>query len=977
MRIKFTLAALCLSLCACSTAYENEVDGVNNNVNGNIDGNNDESHMSRDTSTGTSAGSALTTQILKDFTRFTLPNGLTCYIKEQHDVPNVAVAIAYRVGSYDEPDGMKGSSHLLEHMMFKTTKKYKVGDIDKIAFKGGGISNAYTSNDATVYYFKLNADKLRDVLEVEADRMTNIIFIEKEFERETRVVLEELNRQQDTPWGLLLEGIYKLAFTKSPYMHPVIGYRQDLELLSSRQLMEYYKKYYTPSNATLVIIGDVKTAEAASMVKQLFSDIPSHKLDAPATVLEPEQTETRRTSIDLPNAAVPRVVLAYRTETAGSKVDLACDVIDTLLTGYRTAILNRVIVEQKKLVREGGISAFNNSEPFNGSLLIITFEPNPGHDPSKSADEIATAIETELQKTTEEDLRKAKNIVQADFIYQNEALQNLGLHVAHMAATGNLETFTNYLDLIEGITLEDIRETASKYLTKNRANILVGIPKGDTGTGGGTDNPDKNGHRRAYYNAPQRHPNEIDGRGGRSPTSHLHAHLAAGDNVPNVPDDEVVSRLMKFDTGNVTRLTLDNGLKIIMKPLRAFPSVYIRAHVEAGPHNDPSGKEGIAKLTGAMLDEGISAPGRDWNYMQIADFIEGKGAHLSTAINGISAKTLSRYLNDVADVVRDLLIYPSFPEDRFEKLKAETITEIKSRADNPRIQLMDKFREVVFNKTRLAHPAIGYGESVRDVSLQDIKDFFQTYYRPDNTIIVICGDFDPDKLSAKLRQTFASWKSGGAPPKRENYKIDSPATLEPLIIRRKTKQSHIALGHLGITRDDLAYPKLRILETILGRGPLSFDRLTKHIREEGGMAYEVWGMITHSADIHPGAFTVYIGTEAKNTSKAHELAIKVIREFADNGPTEEELKGAKEYYLRSLFSQWETAEGHAMYLLDVTRFNKPLDYFHEIVKSAGEMTLEDAKALSKRYIRPSEIITCIVGSRLAEDDEEGGVDEND
>ncbi|MBI4245007.1 MAG: insulinase family protein [Planctomycetes bacterium] len=419
--------------------------------------------------------------IFKDIKKAVLPNGLTCFVKEQHEVPNIGVAIGYRVGSYNEEDGIRGASHFLEHMMFKTTKKLKVGDIDKIAFEGGGMANAYTSNDVTVYYFKVNSDKLKTVLEAEAERMVNLTFIENEFRREIKVVLEEMNRMYDTPWGKLSDNIYKVMFEKSPFKYPVIGYREELEQLQIPRVFEYYQKYYNPRNAFLTVIGDVDKKETLNLINALFGQISGKDVELAGSVFEPEQGKLKTETVSI-NADVPRAVIAYRTDTIGSKVDVVCEVIELLLTGSRSSVLNKEFVEEKKLIRMGGISSRNSSEPYHGSALMIFFEPNTGIDPQKLSIEIIDTIETFATRVTEDGLRKAKNLAQSRFVYSNEPLTNLVLAVTHMATIGQLETYSNYLKLIEEVTLDDVKKVANEYLKSVRANVLIGIPEVKSGS---------------------------------------------------------------------------------------------------------------------------------------------------------------------------------------------------------------------------------------------------------------------------------------------------------------------------------------------------------------------------------------------------------------------------------------------------------------------------------------------------------------
>ncbi|MBI4245006.1 MAG: insulinase family protein [Planctomycetes bacterium] len=423
---------------------------------------------------------------------------------------------------------------------------------------------------------------------------------------------------------------------------------------------------------------------------------------------------------------------------------------------------------------------------------------------------------------------------------------------------------------------------------------------------------------------------------------------------------DISERLINFDIGEALKIRLENGLTLILKPISIFPITYIRTFAEVTSADDPKDRSGLAHITGSMFDEGIKTPTKEWDYNKIADFVESKGSVIQTHTNGIAIKTLSRYVVDMLEICRDVLVYSSFPEERLQKIKNDTITEIRSRKDDPRHELMNVFRENVYYGTPLTSPDIGYESSVASISRDEVIGFYLRFYRPENTTIVIAGDFNQAEVLGCIRKYFMDWKvEGEFHPNSYSFVPVPPKQL--VMIKKQTFQSNIIFGHVGTTRENPDFYKLRVLETILGRGPLFYDRLSSQIREKNGLAYEVWGVLTRDADKFPGTVAIYIGTENKNRDKALQMAKDIVADFAANGPTLQELEGSKEYVLRSLFSQWETIEGYAYYLLNVVRFNKQFDFYREIARSVSELDLETARRLSGEYLRPDELITVIAG----------------
>src|SRR5688572_561871 len=225
----------------------------------------------------------------EDVRRTILDNGLVILTKESHTSPIVTSMIWYRVGSRNEELGHTGKSHFLEHMLFKGTERFKKGQIDLITLKNGGGNNAFTSHDFTAYYFSFASDRWDVALEIEADRMTNCLFDPEEFEAEKKVVIEELKTGLDSPWGLLMQDMDAAAYKVHPYRNPIVGWLQDVERATAEQQQAYYRRYYQPVNATLVIVGDFHTEEVLAKVERAFGPIPAGPLPALMPHEEPPQ----------------------------------------------------------------------------------------------------------------------------------------------------------------------------------------------------------------------------------------------------------------------------------------------------------------------------------------------------------------------------------------------------------------------------------------------------------------------------------------------------------------------------------------------------------------------------------------------------------------------------------------------------------------------------------------------------------------
>src|SRR5262245_49560551 len=266
----------------------------------------------------------------EDVRRTVLTNGLVVLTKEVHTSPIVTSMIWYRVGSRNEEVGHTGKSHFLEHMLFKGTDRFKKGEIDRLTLKNGGANNAFTSHDFTAYYFNFASDRWQIALEIEADRMVNCTFVPEEFEAEKKVVIEELKTGLDSPWGLLLQEQEASAYKIHPYRNPIVGWLQDVERATVEQQQAYYRRYYHPNNATLVIAGDFDSQDVLKKVEHTFGSIPAGPPPGAMLLEEPPQRGERRLVVRW-RSKVPRLAIAYHAPEIAHSDSYALQVLAVLL----------------------------------------------------------------------------------------------------------------------------------------------------------------------------------------------------------------------------------------------------------------------------------------------------------------------------------------------------------------------------------------------------------------------------------------------------------------------------------------------------------------------------------------------------------------------------------------------------------------------------------------------------------------------
>jgi zinc protease len=404
-----------------------------------------------------------------------LPNGLKVLLVEAPKAPVVSVQVWYRVGTRNEVPGLTGLSHMLEHMMFKGTPTVPIKVFDRLIQKAGGTDNAFTYHDATAYYENLSADHLELALRLEADRMRNVLFDEKEFQSERDVVVEERRlRQEDDPIAALYEVVHPAAFSAHPYANPVIGWMHDIRGMRLDDLKHHYNTYYAPNNAVLVVSGAVRPAEALPLIRRYFGGIPRGPDPPPVRAVRPPQQGERRVYLRK-EAELPYVVLAYPVPNARDADSLALDLLETILAGGRSSRLHRSLVYEKQLALSAGAS--NSRLSIDPNLFTIYASLLPG----KTAEEVEKALEAEIERVkrdpvSDQELEKAKNQNEADFVMGMDSVYNLGRGVMTVELSTTWKDFDRYIPDIRAVTAADVQRVAQKYLVSDHRTVGTLVP---------------------------------------------------------------------------------------------------------------------------------------------------------------------------------------------------------------------------------------------------------------------------------------------------------------------------------------------------------------------------------------------------------------------------------------------------------------------------------------------------------------------
>jgi len=408
---------------------------------------------------------------------FKLDNGMKVIVKEDHRAPVVVSQVWYKVGSSYEHNGTTGLSHALEHMMFKGTKKHPPNEFSRIISENGGKENAFTGEDYTTYFQQLEKSRLAISFELEADRMRNIVLPPEEFAKEIKVIMEERRmRTDDNPNSLMHEQFNAAAFVNSPYHHPVIGWMDDLEHMTVQDLRNWYKTWYTPNNATLVVVGDVDAQQTLELAKKYFGPLKSNPVPVVKPQQEIEQKGTRRITVKAP-AELPSLMMGYKTPGARSTKDLseiyALDMLAGILDGGDSARFAKNLVRGSQVAANAGAGY----DPFARLDQLFTLDGTPaqGH----TMQELETALREQIKKVRDElvtadELERVKAQVIAAKVYERDSNFYQAMQIGMLETVGlPWKLADEYLDRIKAVTPEQVQQVAQKYLIDDTLTVAV------------------------------------------------------------------------------------------------------------------------------------------------------------------------------------------------------------------------------------------------------------------------------------------------------------------------------------------------------------------------------------------------------------------------------------------------------------------------------------------------------------------------
>jgi zinc protease len=411
---------------------------------------------------------------------FRLANGLKIIVQEDRRAPTVVSMVWYRAGSVDEQNGTTGGAHVLEHMMFKGTKKLKPGDFSAKVAQLGGRENAFTSRDYTAYHQQVEKSRLEQLFELEADRMQNLTMDPAEFAKEIKVVMEERRlRTEDEPMSLLMETLYATAYTASPYRNPVVGWMDDLQNMTAADALAWYERWYAPNNATLVVAGDVDAQEVRRLAERHFGAIPPKTLPKTKPQQEPQQRGIRRVTVKAP-AENPYLVMAYKMpkllDVEKDEDPFALEVLAAVLDGYDNARLPARLVRTDRIANS--VDAGYDGTARGPVMFILSGEPTR----DTPLEKLEAALRAEVERIAKEgvsadELKRVKAQLIAGQVYKRDSVFGQAMEIGAMEMSGiSYRQIDRIIERLSAVTPAQVQAVAQKYFSDDQLTIATLFP---------------------------------------------------------------------------------------------------------------------------------------------------------------------------------------------------------------------------------------------------------------------------------------------------------------------------------------------------------------------------------------------------------------------------------------------------------------------------------------------------------------------
>ncbi|MUJ26140.1 M16 family metallopeptidase [Aliivibrio fischeri] len=878
------------------------------------------------------------------YQKYTLDNGLTVILSPDHSDPLVHVDVTYHVGSAREEIGKSGFAHFFEHMMFQGSEN--VGDQQhfKIITEAGGTLNGTTNRDRTNYFETVPANQLEKMLWLESDRMGFLIdaVSQKKFEIQRSTVKNERGQNYDNrPYGLIYEKMGEALFPQGhPYSWQTIGYVEDLDRVDVNDLKAFFLRWYGPNNAVITIGGDLDSKQTLEWVNKYFGSIPR----GPEVENAPKQPVTLKENryITLEDRIQqPMVMIGWPTTYRGEETEASLDMLATLLGDGKTSLLYQELVKTGKVVDAG---AFHDCAELSCTMYVYAMtDSGKNNDLSTAYKEVMDVLEKfDKEGVSKADLEEVQGSAEAGAIF---GLQSVSGKVSQLASNetfyGNPNQLEKQLAELKAVTPEKVSQAFDTYMANKYKVTLSVVPKGKT----------QLEVQKPNFVTPKRDLPEYK----KIDENSLDVRRAVDDfdrSIMPQPSKGVTAK-----APDIYRANLSNGIEVLGTEAIETPTIQLQIAIPAGNRYVPKGKEGLASLTAAMMEEGTTTSSSEELQKKLDKLGSSVSFNSGSYTTTISVASLTKNIDQTLAIVNEMLFDPAFEQADFDRLQKQAVEGLVYEHQRPSWLASQATREILFKGTIFDRSPDGSLASVQALTLDDVKAFYKQTYTPIGTQIVSVGDINKSDLINKLA-FLSDWK--GATPE-----ILAPQRLPTLneqkiylVNKPNAPQSVVRFVRQGIPFDATG----ELYQTQLANFNLGGNfnsRINQNLREDKGYTYGAGGYLMGNKEIGMSIF--YAQVRADVTVESIKEFISEMDKFKKDGMTVDELNFMRLAVGQQDALKYETPGQKARLLGKILTYSLDDDFIDEQNELIETLGRDKLNSLAAKWFDPAQYQIVVVG----------------
>ena len=884
------------------------------------------------------------------YQKYVLDNGLTLILHTDKSDPLVHVDMTYHVGSGREEVGKSGFAHFFEHMMFQGSEHVADEQHFKLVTEAGGTMNGTTNSDRTNYFQTVPANQLEKMLWLESDRMGFLVdaVTQKKFEVQRETVKNERGQSVDNrPYGRLNERVAEALYPEGhPYSWPVIGHMEDLDRVDVNDLKAFFKRWYGPNNATLTIGGDINTAETLALVNKYFGTIPRGpevKMPEKPTF---EISEDRYISME-DNVHLPLVYMSFPTVSVRDKDEAPLDLLSSILGGGKTSLFYKNLVKNQLAVQA------SVSHPC--AELACTFNlyalPHPASGKSLADIEKVmrdTLVEFEARGVEDDDLIKAKAGMESNFVF---GLQSVQGKVSQLASNETFKGNPNYIaeDIARyaGVTKADVMRVYKEYIKGKHSVIMSVVPTGKLDMVARKDTFTPKERTFDHTKVTTKAASKIASLNTVKPKDNFDRNV-----IPKAKANKAVMVPQMWQS------ELANGIKILGTESLETPTTSLLLKIPAGHYYETKDKAGLVHLLAAMLNESTALRSAESMSNELEKL--GSSVHISSSDEylSVSVNSLTKHLNATMDLVNEKLMQPAFIESEFQRNQNNAIQGVNNSKKDAGYLASTAFYQLLQADNIAAMPSGGTEESLKNITLDDVKAFYAKQIKPSGGQLIVVSDLKKEELLNTFN-IFKTWQGKGEELKLTLTVPDTKMGVIYLVNKDDAAQSVIRIGKRSITQDITGeYYKSYLMNFPLG-GDFN-SRINLNLREDKGYTYGARSYF--SADKLSGAFIASAEVRADVTDKSIIEFVNEIKNYAQNGITAEELAFMRKAINQKDALKYETPRAKLGFLAQILEHDLSPDFVKERNEIVENITTEEINALAKKHLNLSDMLTVVVGN---------------